>query len=101
MAQAPVREVTKIDQVTGPKGGVILVHTLTCGCFVTRRKPAKTAPCIACFVRESAGSTASSLRDLLKTEMYELEAAGRSPAELAYRKGWNDRTLDLIRRFLS
>ncbi len=40
------------------------------------------------------------LCEALKDEVYEVEPdAKRSPAELAYRKGWNDRTADLLRRF--
>jgi len=49
---APVREVTRVMELRGPRGGLILVHVLECGCFVTRRTPATRIPCISCWVRE-------------------------------------------------
>ena len=101
MEKAPRRDVTSIREVVGEKGGVILVHVLSCGCFVTRRRPAKTAPCLACFALSKSDGD-SSIVKLLKSEMFEEHAhPGRTAEELAYRKGWNDRARDLIRRLFT
>ena len=103
MDKAPRRDVTSIREVVGEKGGVILVHVLSCGCFVTRRRPAKTAPCLACFALSRMPSDGdSSVAKLLKSELFEENMhPGRSAEELAYRRGWNDRARDLIRRLFT
>lgn len=50
----PMREITKILELTGPRGGREYVLVLSCGCYlVQRQRPVKTvARCCACWVRE-------------------------------------------------
>lgn len=54
MAKAPIRDVVKVLELEGEKGGHMLVLVLDCGCYKTTRskRPPKTTPCIACFVRD-------------------------------------------------
>jgi hypothetical protein len=47
------RGVVSIREVDGPKGGKLLVLTLTCGHWLTSRTAKKQAECLACWVAES------------------------------------------------
>lgn len=57
VSEAPLRDVVRAFESTGPKGGRELVHVLSCGCWVInrRRVPAKQLRCISCRVREEQG----------------------------------------------
>lgn len=57
--KAPMRDVTRVIELDGERGGKLLVCVLSCGCFTTRRakRPPKKAPCIACFVMEAINET--------------------------------------------
>lgn len=48
----PEREVTRVIDLLGPRGGIVLVLVLTCGHWQTRRKlpSKKSVPCIGCLV---------------------------------------------------
>jgi hypothetical protein len=52
--KAPRRDVVRVLEVDGERGGKILVCILECGCFATRRgkRPPQSMPCIACLVKE-------------------------------------------------
>jgi len=50
---APLREVTQVVEVIGPRGGVQMVHVLTCGHWLTRRSAVKAAACIGCAVEQA------------------------------------------------
>lgn len=54
-SRAPMRDVVRVMEVAGTRGGVMLVHVLSCGCFLTRRAktPVKKSPCVACFVQQT------------------------------------------------
>ncbi len=65
-----MRDVARIIEVVGARGGVVLVHVLTCEHWVTGRKPRKQVPCIGCVVEEQ-----------LKRDAYN-RAASDLPAEL-------------------
>lgn len=55
-AKAPVRDVTRVIEMEGERGGRLYVCVLDCGCFATRRSrlpPPKRIPCVACFVKEN------------------------------------------------
>lgn len=54
---APRRDVTRIIEVVGPKGGIILVHLMACGHYMTRRTRAKSTNCIACAVESVLNPT--------------------------------------------
>lgn len=50
---APERDVVRIEEHRGPRGGRTLVLHLSCGCFLTRSSklpPPKRARCIPCAV---------------------------------------------------
>jgi hypothetical protein len=53
--KAPRREVVRVIEMDGERGGVILVCILECGCFATRRAktPPRSMPCVACFVKQA------------------------------------------------
>lgn len=53
--KAPSREVVRVLEMEGERGGHLLVCVLSCGCFATRRAktPPKSMPCVACFVKAS------------------------------------------------
>lgn len=58
METAPLREVVRVVEVRGPRGGTIHALVLSCGCFMTRRlkdgkRPPLEVPCLACFVNAS------------------------------------------------
>jgi hypothetical protein len=57
VSEAPLRDVVRAFESTGPKGGREIVHVLSCGCWVInrRRVPAKKLRCISCRVREEQG----------------------------------------------
>lgn len=40
-------------EVTGPRGGVQLVHVMACGHWMTSRKPATELGCIGCAIAAS------------------------------------------------
>jgi len=45
------RDVVRVIEVEGPRGGVLLVHLLDCGHWFWRRGRAVThAPCMACAI---------------------------------------------------
>jgi len=51
--EAPWRDVTRIEELRGPRGGRMLVMHLSCGCFLTRSSrlpPPKRARCTPCAV---------------------------------------------------
>lgn len=50
--RAPMRDVIRIIEVVGARGGVVLVHMLGCDHWVTRRVAAKRVPCIGCVVEQ-------------------------------------------------
>lgn len=50
--RAPMRDVARIIEVVGARGGIVLVHVLTCEHWVTNRKPRKQMPCIGCVVHQ-------------------------------------------------
>jgi hypothetical protein len=52
MRQAPRVPVLEIIEVAGERGGVILVHVLKCGHWLTRRKAATECACIGCVVEQ-------------------------------------------------
>lgn len=54
VSKAPIRDVVQVPELDGERGGKMLVLILECGCFLTRRTktPPRTAPCVACFVKE-------------------------------------------------
>lgn len=57
--KAPVRDVVRVIEMEGERGGRLLVCVLDCGCFATRRSrlpPPKKIPCIACFVANPEGA---------------------------------------------
>lgn len=49
-----MRDVVRVLELEGERGGVIMVCVLACGCVATRRGyiPPKRMPCVACFVKE-------------------------------------------------
>lgn len=51
----PVRAVTRVTDLIGPRGGVVYVLGLACGHWVSRRKlPTKTeVPCIGCLIEKA------------------------------------------------
>lgn len=55
MAKAPMRDVVRVLDLDGERGGKMLVCVLECGCFATRRAktPPKKMPYIACFVKDA------------------------------------------------
>lgn len=57
MSEAPLRDVVRAFESTGPKGGHEIVHVLECGCWVInrRRVPARKLRCIGCRVRDEQG----------------------------------------------
>lgn len=58
-ARAPERDVVRVLECAGPRGGILYVHVLSCGCFRTFRKVMTKATCIACFaVEQLSGVTA-------------------------------------------
>ena len=68
MSKAPLRAVTDIVDIEGPRGGIINVLILECGCFVTRRlkrDPPLSVPCIACFVKNYVEGKKESLKQRL------------------------------------
>lgn len=50
---APVRDVVRVLEVVGPKGGVLLVHVLECTHWMTRRSLVKRVACISCAVENT------------------------------------------------
>ena len=53
VSSAPERDVVRVEERTGPRGGRVLVLHLSCGCFLTRVNrlpPPKKARCIPCSV---------------------------------------------------
>jgi hypothetical protein len=50
---APLRDVVEVRELSGPKGGLVFVHQLSCGCLVwqRRKRPAKQLRCVACWWR--------------------------------------------------
>jgi hypothetical protein len=54
VTEAPLRDVVRVFESTGPRGGRELVHVLECGCWVVNRRqiPAKRVRCIGCRIRE-------------------------------------------------
>lgn len=51
---APEREVVRVFEIDGPRGGKLLVHVLECGCSHTvggRARPKKRVRCVSCLVR--------------------------------------------------
>lgn len=50
---APERDVVRVIEVAGPRGGRLFAHLLDCGCTLTLRakEPKKRARCISCAVR--------------------------------------------------
>lgn len=54
MTEAPPREVTKVLELRGKRGGITLVHVLTCGHWTALRIaiPRKSVACIGCWVDE-------------------------------------------------
>jgi hypothetical protein len=52
-----MRDVVRVLELKGERGGRLLVCVLSCGCFSTRRSttPPKRMPCVACFVQEQLG----------------------------------------------
>lgn len=48
----PKREVSRVVEMTGKRGGVVYVLVLACGHWSARRKlPAKTeVPCVGCLI---------------------------------------------------
>jgi len=50
VAVAPRREVTLVVEVEGLRGGVQLVHVLTCGHWLTRWRVVKQVACIGCAI---------------------------------------------------
>lgn len=59
MSEAPLRNVVRAFELTGPRGGRELVHVLECGCWVVnrRRVPATRLRCIGCYVRDQASQS--------------------------------------------
>lgn len=58
MNTAPERDVVRIEELRGPRGGRTLVLHLSCGCFLTRSSrlpPPKRARCIPCSVLGEGG----------------------------------------------
>lgn len=57
--RAPMREVVRVLEMDGERGGRLLVCILDCGCFATRRanRPPKRMPCVACFIKENLCAT--------------------------------------------
>jgi hypothetical protein len=53
--KAPMRDVVRVLEMEGERGGHLLVCILECGCFATRRQktPPQRMPCVACFVKEN------------------------------------------------
>lgn len=52
--KAPRRDVVRVIEVEGERGGVQLVHVMTCGHWMTRRgRPMKQLSCIGCVVDEA------------------------------------------------
>lgn len=53
MNAAPERDVVRVEELAGPRGGRTLVLHLSCGCFLTRSSkapPPKRARCTPCAV---------------------------------------------------
>lgn len=50
---APMREVVRVLEVVGPKGGVLLVHVLECTHWLIRRRVAKRSACVGCAVEKT------------------------------------------------
>lgn len=50
-----MRDVVRVLELDGERGGRLLVCVLECGCFATRRQktPPQRMPCVACFVKEN------------------------------------------------
>lgn len=60
--KAPRREVVRVTEVIGPRGGVQLVHVMSCGHWMTSRKPATELGCIGCAITaDGAGLTTRQL----------------------------------------
>jgi hypothetical protein len=63
VTSAPIREVIRIHELTGPRGGTIKVHVLSCNHWITRRQAQKHVPCIACFLESEGTVEDDDLRD--------------------------------------
>lgn len=50
---APIRDVVRVLEVVGPKGGVLLVHVLECTHWLIRRSVAKRSACVGCAVENT------------------------------------------------
>ena len=46
----PRKVVTQIKEVTGPRGGKIIVLMLACGHWKQSRTPMRSATCVACYI---------------------------------------------------
>ncbi len=49
MSQAPLRDVVKIREMEGPRGGKKYVMQLSCGCLVWGRVPKTKLRCVPCW----------------------------------------------------
>jgi hypothetical protein len=56
--KAPARDVVKVLTLKGERGGVQLVHVMSCGHWTAIRTlvPRKTMACIGCFVAQQLGA---------------------------------------------
>lgn len=79
VGEPPVREVSRVVDLIGPRGGVVYVMTLSCGHWTSRRKlPAKTAvPCVGCLMDAALHARKATWEDISDRQLLQLGRAAR------------------------
>lgn len=73
----PMREVKRIIEVSGERGGTHVVHVLECGHWLTRRKAATQMRCIGCVIEGHVNDHRMNVEDAATFVMGALRAVER------------------------
>lgn len=79
LGDPPAREVSRVVDLVGPRGGVTYVLALSCGHWRTARKlPAKReAPCVGCLVDAALHARRTTGDDISDRQLLQLGRAAR------------------------
>jgi hypothetical protein len=79
LGDPPAREVSRVVDLVGPRGGIIYVLMLGCGHWRTARKlPAKMiVPCVGCLVSAALHARRTTWEDITDAQLVELGRSAR------------------------
>jgi hypothetical protein len=103
----PMREVHRIIEVTGERGGTHVVHVLECGHWLTRRKAATKMRCIGCVIeghvndhRLNVDEAATYVMGALRAVERGMQDAQRAELEDALRLNLEQMKIDRVDRMI-